>query len=86
MERELKENMAIMNAKIRKMEVEYGFQKGRDAMPAVQQKAMEPPSPMKLDEDIAINKLVIDENVVKMLDWEMVDCKEDCIQPNLSKV
>uniref|UniRef100_A0A915HYV2 Uncharacterized protein n=1 Tax=Romanomermis culicivorax TaxID=13658 RepID=A0A915HYV2_ROMCU len=61
---------------IREMEVEYRLGKEEDATPAVEQKAMEPPSPMKVDDDIATNKLVIDENIAEMPNLEMADSKE----------
>uniref|UniRef100_A0A915JYZ5 Uncharacterized protein n=1 Tax=Romanomermis culicivorax TaxID=13658 RepID=A0A915JYZ5_ROMCU len=73
MKKELNENMVKMNAKIHKMEVEYRFRKEEDATTMVQQKAIEPLSPMKVDNNIATLKLVIDENVAEMLDSEMGD-------------
>uniref|UniRef100_A0A915J9S1 Uncharacterized protein n=1 Tax=Romanomermis culicivorax TaxID=13658 RepID=A0A915J9S1_ROMCU len=76
MERELKENMALMNAKMEYLKRKMGFPKKEDAMPAVEQKVMEPPSPMKVDDNSATNKLVIDQNVAEMLDSEMRDSKE----------
>uniref|UniRef100_A0A915JPQ0 Uncharacterized protein n=1 Tax=Romanomermis culicivorax TaxID=13658 RepID=A0A915JPQ0_ROMCU len=62
-----------MNAKIGNMEVEHRLQKDEEATPAVEQKAMEPPSLMKVDNDIATHKLVIDKNVVDTPDSEMAD-------------
>uniref|UniRef100_A0A915L4Q5 Uncharacterized protein n=1 Tax=Romanomermis culicivorax TaxID=13658 RepID=A0A915L4Q5_ROMCU len=34
---------------------------------------MEPPSPIKVDDDISTDKLVVDEDVVEMLDLEITD-------------
>uniref|UniRef100_A0A915KRR6 Uncharacterized protein n=1 Tax=Romanomermis culicivorax TaxID=13658 RepID=A0A915KRR6_ROMCU len=76
MEQDLKESMAIYNAKIREMEIKYRLLKEEDATPVMEKKAMEPPSPMKVYDDITIDKLVIDESVVEMLDLEMAESKE----------
>uniref|UniRef100_A0A915HIG5 Uncharacterized protein n=1 Tax=Romanomermis culicivorax TaxID=13658 RepID=A0A915HIG5_ROMCU len=73
MQRQFHEGMAKIRAKIRKVAVQYGFQKEEEITPIVEQKAMEPPSPMKVDDDIAADKLVIDEDNAEMLDSEMVD-------------
>uniref|UniRef100_A0A915JHR2 Uncharacterized protein n=1 Tax=Romanomermis culicivorax TaxID=13658 RepID=A0A915JHR2_ROMCU len=76
MERELKESMAICNAKVCEMEIEYGLRKEEDARPGVEKKAIEPPSLMKVDDDITADKLVIVEDIVETPDLEMTDSKE----------
>uniref|UniRef100_A0A915I8M0 Uncharacterized protein n=1 Tax=Romanomermis culicivorax TaxID=13658 RepID=A0A915I8M0_ROMCU len=45
-------------------------------MPIVEQRAIEPLSPMKVDEDIAADKLIIVEDVAETPDLEMMDSKE----------
>uniref|UniRef100_A0A915L1Z4 Uncharacterized protein n=1 Tax=Romanomermis culicivorax TaxID=13658 RepID=A0A915L1Z4_ROMCU len=50
-------------------------------MPAVEQKGIEPPSPMKVDDDFTIDKLVIDENVAETPDSKMADSKETDFKP-----
>uniref|UniRef100_A0A915KRQ0 Uncharacterized protein n=1 Tax=Romanomermis culicivorax TaxID=13658 RepID=A0A915KRQ0_ROMCU len=58
------------------MEIEYGLRKDEEAAPAVEKKLMELPSPMKVDDDITTNKLIIDKNVAETPEPEMVESKE----------
>uniref|UniRef100_A0A915J145 Uncharacterized protein n=1 Tax=Romanomermis culicivorax TaxID=13658 RepID=A0A915J145_ROMCU len=57
------------------MKHDFGFWKGEDTTPIAEQKGMEPPSPMKFDDNIDTDKLIIDEDAVKMPDSEMMDNK-----------
>uniref|UniRef100_A0A915I110 Uncharacterized protein n=1 Tax=Romanomermis culicivorax TaxID=13658 RepID=A0A915I110_ROMCU len=62
MQWEFEEGMSKMKAKIHKMEYDYGFLKEEDATHIVEQKGMVPPSPMKVDDNIDIDKLIINED------------------------
>uniref|UniRef100_A0A915HH92 Uncharacterized protein n=1 Tax=Romanomermis culicivorax TaxID=13658 RepID=A0A915HH92_ROMCU len=58
------------------MEIEYGLRKEEDTMPAVEKKAVEPPSPMKVDNNITADKLVIVEDIAETPNSEMMYSKE----------
>uniref|UniRef100_A0A915J9B6 Uncharacterized protein n=1 Tax=Romanomermis culicivorax TaxID=13658 RepID=A0A915J9B6_ROMCU len=75
MEEELKKNMVIYNEKVCQMAVEFGLQKDEDAMLAVEKK-LEPSLPMKVNDDITTDKLIIDETIAKMPESEMMESKE----------
>uniref|UniRef100_A0A915K8K1 Uncharacterized protein n=1 Tax=Romanomermis culicivorax TaxID=13658 RepID=A0A915K8K1_ROMCU len=46
-------------------------------MPKVEKKVLEPPLPMKVDDDMTSEKLVIDEMIAEMPESEMTESKED---------
>uniref|UniRef100_A0A915KLS0 Uncharacterized protein n=1 Tax=Romanomermis culicivorax TaxID=13658 RepID=A0A915KLS0_ROMCU len=60
MEDELDKNMAIYTKKVRQMAIQFGLQKEDTATPEVEKKVLEPPLLMKVDDDMASEKLVID--------------------------
>uniref|UniRef100_A0A915KLT0 Uncharacterized protein n=1 Tax=Romanomermis culicivorax TaxID=13658 RepID=A0A915KLT0_ROMCU len=64
-----------MKAKIHKKEHIFGFQKEEDSMPIVEQKVIEPPSPMKVNDNIDPDKLVIHKDAVETPDSEMMYSK-----------
>uniref|UniRef100_A0A915KKD9 Uncharacterized protein n=1 Tax=Romanomermis culicivorax TaxID=13658 RepID=A0A915KKD9_ROMCU len=72
----LNNNMAIYNKKVHQMAIQFGLQKDDTATPEVEKKVLEPPSPMKVDDDVTSKKLVIDESIVKTPELEMTESKE----------
>uniref|UniRef100_A0A915J328 Uncharacterized protein n=1 Tax=Romanomermis culicivorax TaxID=13658 RepID=A0A915J328_ROMCU len=61
------------------MAIQFGLQKDDSTAPEMEAKVvvLEPPSPMKVDDDIASDKLVIDETIAERPESEMTESKED---------
>uniref|UniRef100_A0A915I3B9 Uncharacterized protein n=1 Tax=Romanomermis culicivorax TaxID=13658 RepID=A0A915I3B9_ROMCU len=76
MEEELRKNIAIYNEKVHQMAIQFGLQKDDTATPEVEKKVLEPPSPMKVDNDIPSKTLVIDESIAETPEPEMTESKE----------
>uniref|UniRef100_A0A915IHR6 Uncharacterized protein n=1 Tax=Romanomermis culicivorax TaxID=13658 RepID=A0A915IHR6_ROMCU len=71
----LRNELALMKARMEKLKCDIGFQREEDATLIEEQKAMEPPSPMKVEDNITTDKLVIEEDAAEMPDSEMGDTK-----------
>uniref|UniRef100_A0A915J854 Uncharacterized protein n=1 Tax=Romanomermis culicivorax TaxID=13658 RepID=A0A915J854_ROMCU len=76
MEEELRKSMANYNEKLRQMAIQFRIQKDDTTAPEVEKKVLEPPSRMEVDDDMASDKLVIDETMVEMPESEMTESKE----------
>uniref|UniRef100_A0A915L6A3 Uncharacterized protein n=1 Tax=Romanomermis culicivorax TaxID=13658 RepID=A0A915L6A3_ROMCU len=78
MEEELRKSMVMYNKKVCQMSIQFGLQKDDTLAPEVERKVLllEPPSPMKVDDDMASDKLVIDETIAETPESEMTESKE----------
>uniref|UniRef100_A0A915ILE5 Uncharacterized protein n=1 Tax=Romanomermis culicivorax TaxID=13658 RepID=A0A915ILE5_ROMCU len=76
MEEEVRRSMASYNKKLHQMAIQFRLQKDATTAPEVEKKVLEPLSPMKVDADMASDKLVIDEMIAETSEWEMMESKE----------
>uniref|UniRef100_A0A915HGP9 Uncharacterized protein n=1 Tax=Romanomermis culicivorax TaxID=13658 RepID=A0A915HGP9_ROMCU len=78
MEEELTKNAAIYYEKLLQMAIQFRLQKDDTAAPEMEAKVvvLEPPWPMKVEDNMASNKLIIDEMIAETPESEMTESKE----------